>query len=97
MQSETIISIQEICIHHDIEQSFIISLKEAGLIEVVIVEDKTCIPIEQLAHLEKMIRLYELDINLEGIETITYLLNRINDMQHEITTLKNQLNRFENE
>jgi hypothetical protein len=97
MQSETIISIQEICMHHDIELSFIFSLKDAGLIEIVTVEDKTCIPADQLAHLEKMIRLYELDINLEGIETINYLLNRINDMQQEIIMLTNQLNKFENE
>jgi hypothetical protein len=46
----------------------------------------------QLNELEKIIRLYyELDINLEGIETVIHLLQRINDMQDEITLLKNRL------
>lgn len=97
MQSDSIISIQEICIHHNIEQSFIYSLKEAGLIEMIKVEEKICIPINQLPQLEKMIRLYEMDINLEGIESITHLLNRINDMKQEIILLRNQLNRYEND
>ena len=39
----------------------------------------------------------ELDINLEGIETITYLLQRMHDMQREIATLENRLSMYENE
>ncbi len=97
MQSETMIPVQEICIHHNIEQSFIYSLKDAGLIEMITVEEKICISIDQLPQLEKLIHLYELDINLEGIETITHLLNRINDMQQEIILLRNLLNRYEND
>ena len=47
---------------------------------------------DQMAALEKIIRFYyDLDINIEGIETITHLLKRINSMQDEITTLKNRL------
>ena len=39
-------------------------------------------PISQLKHLEKLMRLKnEMDINLEGIETTTYLLQRIKDLQ----------------
>ena len=32
----------------------------------------------------------EMDNNLEGIETITYLLQRINTMQHHILELNNK-------
>ena len=48
------------------------------------------------SNLEKFIRLYyELDINLEGIETITHLLQRINSLQDEIIILKNRLRLYE--
>ncbi|HLF44867.1 MAG TPA: chaperone modulator CbpM [Chitinophagaceae bacterium] len=95
MQSKQLIPVHELCIHYQIEQSFIFSLKEAGLIEVITVEETICVPLNQLPQLEKMIRLYEMDINPEGIETITHLLNRIQEMQKEILMLQNRLNRYE--
>ena len=39
---------------------------------------------------------YELDINLEGIETINYLLQRIDSMHDEIRSLRNNLRLYEN-
>lgn len=95
MQTDTMIPVHEFCIHHKIEQSFIFSLKESGLIEVTMTEETYCIPIDQLPHLEKIIRLYEMDINLEGIETITHLLDRISKQEQKILQLTNRLNRFE--
>jgi hypothetical protein len=48
--------------------------------------------------LEKLVRLYyEMDINLEGIETITYLLNCMHGMQQQIVKLKNHIQLYENE
>ena len=92
MQTEEMIPVNDFCIHHNIELSFIYSLKESGLIEVTSREEKIFVPISQLSHLEKLVRLYyEMDINLEGIETITYLLQRMNEMRQEILQLKNQL------
>jgi chaperone modulatory protein CbpM len=38
---------------------------------------------------------YELDINLEGIETITHLLQRINSMQDEVITFRKRLRFYE--
>jgi hypothetical protein len=37
-----------------------------------------------------------MDINLEGIETITYLLQRMNEMQQQILLLNNKLGMYEN-
>lgn len=97
MEREEMITVDEFCIHHNVELSFIYSLQESGLIEVEHVEDKTVVPVSQLSHLEKLVRLYyEMDINLEGIETISYLLNRMNEMQHEIIQLTNRLRLYEN-
>jgi hypothetical protein len=98
MQTEEMIIVNEFCIHHNIDLTFITALKDSGLIEVTIMEEKIYMPETQLPNLEKMVRLYyEMDINLEGIETITYLLNRMNEMQLEIMKLNNRLRLYENE
>ena len=96
MPTTDLIAANEFCIYHNIELSFITSLQHAGLIMVVIEEEKVFIPANELPQLEKLVRLYyEMDINLEGIETITYLLQRMNDMQKEVTVLKNRLGIYE--
>jgi len=78
--------------------SFISSLQQTGLIEITTIEDNRYIDVEQLQQLEKYIRFYyELDINLEGIETIKHLLQRVNVMQKEITALRNLLRLYEND
>lgn len=68
------------------------------MIECTIMEEKLFLPVSQLKPLEKLVRLYyEMDINLEGIETINYLLQRMNDMQQQIVRLTNRLSLYENE
>jgi chaperone modulatory protein CbpM len=98
MLSEDMILASEFCNQHNIELSLLYSLNESGLIEITTVEEKVFVPENQLVQLEKMIRLYnEMDINLEGIETITHLLQRINDMQQQIQQLTNKLRGYEGE
>ncbi len=97
MIKENLIPANEFCENHNIEISFISSLQEIGLIEITTIRDTEYIHESQLKELEKIICFYyELDINLEGIETITYLLNRLNKMQDEITSLRNRLRLYEN-
>jgi hypothetical protein len=96
METEYLISLNEFCANHNIEISFVSSLQQSGLIEITTVKEAGFIEADQLQQLEKFIRLYyELDINLEGIETINYLLQRINSMQHEIIALRNKLRVYE--
>ncbi len=90
------ISANEFCANHSIEISFIKDLEENGLIEIRTIDETGYIFEHQLPELERIVRLhYDLEINLEGIETITHLLHRINDMQDEINALKNRLRFFE--
>ncbi|MGA2407194.1 MAG: chaperone modulator CbpM [Bacteroidales bacterium] len=96
METEYLIAINEFCTSHNIEISFISSLQQSGLIEVTTIKEEGFIVADQLQQLEKFIRLYyDLDINLEGIETINYLLQRIGSMQDEIITLRNRLRLYE--
>jgi len=91
-----LIAVNEFCVHHNIEISFINLLQQNGLIKVSIIESKYFVEKEQLPQLEKYVRFYhDLDINLEGIETICYLLQRIEIMQNEIIKLKNRLHFYD--
>jgi hypothetical protein len=96
MQTKNLIAVNEFCFNHNIEVSFINSLQQTGLIEVDFVEETPFIDADQLQQVEKFIRFYyDLDINLEGIETITHLLQRMNAMQDEIISLRNRLRLYE--
>jgi len=96
MNKINLIPANEFCASHNIEISFIDSLQDAGLIEITTIKKTEYIQEDQLHQLEKIVRLYyELDINLEGIETVNHLLQRINDMQDEIILLKNRLRLYE--
>ena len=98
MQTEYLIAVDEFCANHNIEISFISSLQQTGLLEITTIKDTGYIEASQLQHLEKIIRFhYEFDINLEGIESITYLLRRINSLQEKITGLNNRLRLYEQE
>src|SRR5258706_9862137 len=92
MQNKNLVPVKEFCERYNVEFSFISSLEEFGLMEIATIEQKQFIYTSQLQQLEKIIRLhYELDINMEGIEAITHLLDRIGRMQQEIAHLKNKL------
>jgi hypothetical protein len=96
METEYLIAVEEFCSNNNIEISFISSLSQSGLIELKKVNDADFIVSDKLYLLEKYVRLYyELDINIEGIETINYLLERIDTMQEEIKRLKDHLRLYE--
>jgi hypothetical protein len=98
MQTEYLIAVDDFCANNNIEISFISSLQQNGLIEIKTIHEAGFIDAGQLQQLEKYIRFYyELDINLEGIETITHLLRRIDMMQNEIIQLRNRLRLYETE
>lgn len=96
--SKNLVAVSDFCQHHNIEISFVQTLQETGLIEVTIVQENGFINVDQLHQLEKIVRFYyDLDINIEGIETINHMLLRINTMQDEIMGLRNRLGIYEND
>jgi len=95
MKQEDLISIGEFCRHYSVEVSFIRALHDAELIDIIAIRDEMYVRHDQLPLLERLTRFhYDLDINLEGIEVINRLLQRIDEMQAEIIALKNKLRRF---
>ena len=84
------------CSMHQVDLHFIELLRDNGLIQTSIVSGALYIPEEELPVVEKMMRLhFDMDINIEGIETIHYLLGKIEQMQSEIRALRNRVAIYE--
>lgn len=96
MRTKKLIPVNEFCFNHQIETSFIDSLQDTGLIELTKLKNSLFLESNQLQQLEKILCFhYELDINLEGIESISNLLQQIDYLQEEILGLKNKLRLYE--
>lgn len=98
MPTNFLIPVDEFCNCYSIEMSFINSLQQVGLIEIITIKESVFIDTAQLQQVEKYIHLYyDLDINLEGIETINHMLQRINDIKEENISLRNRLRLYESD
>lgn len=92
MATKNIISVDQFCQHYGIDVSFINSLIDHGLTEITVVENTPYISGNRIKDLERMIRLhYDLEINMEGIEAISHLLERMDILQKELSVFKNRL------
>jgi hypothetical protein len=97
MKTENLITVNEFCIYHNVEFTFINSLQQAGLVDVKEVDQTIFIPESELRKLQKIVSLHELDINIAGIEAITHMLDRIEQMQENMRGLRNRLKMYEGE
>ncbi|MEN2402754.1 chaperone modulator CbpM [Flavobacterium sp. MC2016-06] len=96
MSNKNLIQIRQFCLYHEIENTFITELHNFGLIKIIIEEEDEYLEPEQLPAVEKMIRLhYDLKINLEGIDAIAHLLNKIEVLQQNLTASQNKLRLYE--
>lgn len=96
MNLEDLIATEELCERYKVEHTFIRSLNESGLIEVITIERREYIPWDHMADFEKMRRLhYELNINLEGLEAVQHLLKQVVKLQKKNQQLKNRLSLYE--
>lgn len=95
MQNELII-VSEYCRKCHIEPSFINLLQEEGLIDVCLEAGERCLSLEQLPDVERYSRMYyDLRINMEGIDAIRHLLDRMEEMRQEISFLRGRLRLLE--
>jgi len=96
MENKDLIAVETFCTFHKVEHSFIYMIEDAGLIEIIIVDDRPFVYEEKITNLERIVRLYkELDINPEGIGAVLQLLDKIEDLQRENYALKKKLERIE--
>ncbi len=77
---------------YEIEESFIEALRDVGLIEVVAQDDDRFIEYDDLSDLEQFIRWhYDMDINVEGIDALRHMLDRVRSLQSELEHLRGEL------
>ena len=96
METQELIIVDVFCQEYQIEINLIRDLEAFGLIETIILKEQHYLHKDQLATLEKIIRLHnDLNINIEGIEIILDLLEKENLLLSEINNLKNRLGLYE--
>lgn len=77
---------------YEVEESFIESLQDVGLIHVIDQDDDRFIEYDDLSDLEQFIRWhYDMDINVEGIDALRHMLERVRSLQSEIEKLRSEL------
>ena len=77
---------------YEVDESFIESLHEVGLIHVVVNEQERFIEYDDLSDLEQFIRwYYEMNINVEGIDALRNMIERVKSLQSEVDKLRNEL------
>ncbi len=92
------ISTRTICLHYEIEITFVNELKHYGLIQIEEQDNEAFIHQDQIADLEKILRLHnDLKVNLEGIDVVLNLLKKEEALQQELFALRNRLRLYEND
>jgi len=98
MAAQDLILIETLCSHYQIEVTFFSELNKTGLIEIETIEQEQFLHKDQIGDVEKMIRLHhELNVNMEGIDIVLNLLQKMDVLRNELSTVKNRLKLYEND
>ncbi|MGQ1927897.1 chaperone modulator CbpM [Ornithobacterium rhinotracheale] len=90
------IKISDYCKNTQIESTFISELQDEGILVLQQVDNEDCIEEDMLEELEKYSRWhYDLGVNLAGIDAMRHMLQRMQQMEREIQSLKNSLRFFD--
>ncbi|MGI9527165.1 MAG: chaperone modulator CbpM [Weeksellaceae bacterium] len=85
------IKITEYCTNENIESSFILELNKEGIVHIETRENNQYLAEEDLPALEMFKRWhYDLGINLEGIDAMRHMVERMRAMQKELNQLRKQ-------
>ncbi len=96
MSKAEMITAEDFCVYNSISMQFITELCDAGIVEVVTIEDVQYIPDDNVSQLEKLARLHtDLDINIGGLEAVAHLLQQVEDLQREVRSLSQRLYVYE--
>lgn len=95
MSPKELVPVKDYCRYNHIEVSFIQSLEDSGLIEISRVEESDFISYDEMPRVEKFVRMhYDLNINIEGLETIDHLLQKMETLQNELNRLKGRIHEW---
>lgn len=91
MEKDNLISVNDFCIYHKLEITFIQVLEEKGLIETTTVEEGQYLYPECLDDLERLIRLHQdLSIHLDDLDIVNNLLKSISHLQLQLKEMEKE-------
>lgn len=92
----TYISITELCEGYKIERTYVQDLQDFGLLDFKIERNEPHLNMVELPKFEKILNFHqELKINLEGIEVILKLLEKVQKLNQDVNSLRRRLYLFE--
>ena len=98
MTTDDLIAVELFCTHQGVETTFVHALYERGLISVTVTNERHFLAPVELPRIEQLARMhYDLDINLEGIEAISHLLERMRVLQDRLRSMDERLRMFDPE
>ena len=98
MKDKELIPVEFFCTTSHVEVSLLDTLEESGLVNITVREEHRYIAVDELGRVEKLVRLHDdLGINVEGLEAIEHMLQRVETLQEEMRNLRNRLRRYEAE
>jgi hypothetical protein len=96
MITDNLITVDALATQYKVEISFFYTINEIGLIEIHYIEEVAYVDYSAISEVEKIIRIsHELNVNLEGIDVVLNLLEKIEILQKELQSVKNRLRMYE--
>ena len=90
------ILVKTICHHYEISEKMVEQLHEFDFIQFYMEHDEEYMDGQQLSKLEQILNLHnDLGVNFEGIDVAFHLIEKIQQMESEIKTLKSRLHSFD--
>src|SRR5690606_12401469 len=95
MKPDKLILISDLCKHYELENSFFEQMEYYELLEIQILAEEKYLKKKHLKNLDKIIHLHrDLKINMQGIEVIFNLMDKIKKLENELNETRSELNLY---
>lgn len=96
MNNSEYILVSHLCTHYAVEQSLLYDLQDNGLLEITTIKSEDFLHQDCISTFEKILRIRnELKVNIEQMDLIINLLDKIEVLQNELNLVKNRLMIYE--
>ncbi|HKJ06244.1 MAG TPA: chaperone modulator CbpM [Flavobacteriaceae bacterium] len=96
MDFDELIEIREVLTRYKVNNDFITCIEQCSIIDYVEQNNTRYIYVKHIPKVEQIIRLHnDLNVNMEGIEAISHLLDRIENLQNKLRIVEQKLKIYE--
>ncbi|MGI9530457.1 chaperone modulator CbpM [Lutimonas sp.] len=98
MATEKYIPVIHLCNLYQIEITFFHELNDLGLVELISKDNDMFLHEDKLYKVERIIRIHqELNVNMEGIDVVLNLLDKVDKLQNEVQVIQSRLRLYEDD